>query len=238
MKSINKLIFIKNKIKKWISSLLGYYTKSFLYKLYRIIFVYTGKKFHPGYIKNISDFLFKIIELIGVNFEIITYHYINLYKKIVIKEIYMTHIYKNENILVIGCGAIPASAIIIAKKTNAKIVAIDHDRQAIKKAKQYIYYKKLQERITLNHAEGYDYDLKMFDKIFLSYGIRNTEEILAHIYKNGKTNMKLIMRLPQTNNKKDMIINNSTVKFNIECKISTNYLGPIDSFCLSKENNN
>jgi len=229
----------ENKILIRIDNLIFHYLKNFIHKIYKIIFIYSSEKFPSGYLRNISNFLFQLFENIGVHFDIIVDYYIRLYDKLITEEIKMVNISPDDNILIIGCGAIPATAYLVGKKTNKKIVAIDHNREVIKKASRYINYHNLQNNILIEYGEGHQYNIKLFDKIFLVYGINNSEKILSNIFANGKKNIKLLCRLPAQKNKKNIFNKiNSSFRYNIENIVSTHYLGPIDTYCLSKNNSN
>lgn len=57
------------------------------------------------------------------------------YRQVVQNEIELAEISENDVVLNVGCGAIPFTAIHVAKKTKAKVYAIDKDREAVERAR-------------------------------------------------------------------------------------------------------
>lgn len=155
-----------------------------------------------------------------------------LYEKIIGKEyeieIDKFNLENSKNILHIGCGAYPITALVLAKKTSANIVSIDKDPIAIKFAKKIISKKKLNKKIKINIGNGEKFPVKNYDTIILSSCSSPKKKILKHIFNNADLNTKIIVREIKRNisdinkiiesNKniiyKDMIKNHSIPNFN------------------------
>jgi len=109
-------------------------------------------------------------------------------------EINKFELFNSKRILHIGCGAYPITALILAKKTSAKIVSIDKDPIAIKFSQKIINKKKLQTRININIGNGQNYPVKNYDTIILSSCSSPKSKILEHIFKNADYNTKIVVR--------------------------------------------
>ena len=108
-----------------------------------IIFKVISPKVNTAYFKNFMDSAYSFYEQIAISFEILSNSYLKLYDEIVEKEIKMAQITKNSNVLLIGCGSLPATTALIGEKTQANIVSIDYDQKAFQNAKNYFKNSKI-----------------------------------------------------------------------------------------------
>jgi len=153
-----------------------------------------SRKFKVELLKNLMDFCYIIYEHIGCKFEILSSNYLKLYDELVDKEITSANISSKDKILVIGGGSIPATPVLIAKKTKAKVTAIDKDPLAIKNASSFIKNHNLDKNIDLKHAEGLLFPIENFNIIFVLYGIKKNRELLTSLSKNIKQDVLIIFR--------------------------------------------
>lgn len=185
-------------------------------------------KFKKNSLKEIIDFLYVMFEKIAIKFNIISINYLNLYEEIVQKEIKMANIVKSDSIIVIGCGTLPSTPLLISMKTKAKVVAIDKDKKAIKGAKNFLSNINLKNTIKLIHANGLNYPINDFDVIIFLYGVKNLDKIIDNLYDKITSGKRIIIR---TNNE----INNSFFKrFNIISHVESKYLGEVNSYLIKK----
>lgn len=162
---------------------------------YNVFYNYISPKFHTSSFKNFMDYTYIIFEKIAVNFEILNISYINIYQELVEKEVKLSNISSDDSVLIIGCGSIPATSILISKKSNAKkIVSIDYDLKAIKNAIKFINSSIFNTNLKFEHANGLNYSAKTFDVIFILYGIKKQDKILEYISNNVKDTSRIIFR--------------------------------------------
>ena len=102
-------------------------TKKFLSFSQRIFFEELGDKFNVKSLKKTMDFLYVIFEKICIKFEMISKYYIDLYQELIDKEIKMASISNVDTVLVVGCGSLPTTSVLVFNKTNAKVTGIDID---------------------------------------------------------------------------------------------------------------
>jgi len=206
--------------KNIVNKLLSYSRKIFYEKI--------SPKYKKNQLKLIMDFLYVIFEKFAIKFNIISLNYLDLYAELVQKEIKMAKITSNDSILVIGCGTLPSTSLLIYEKTNAKIVAIDKDKNAIRGAKSFLSNIKINDKIILKNADGLNYPLNDFDIIFVLYGVKKLEKIIDYLYKKANENAKIIIR---ANDQIDEKIFN---KFKIINKVESKYLGEVNSYLIMK----
>jgi precorrin-6B methylase 2 len=117
-----------------------------------------------------------------------------MYDEMIDQEVALADITKHDKVLVIGCGSVPATSILLAKKTDAQIIAVDYDESAIIKAKDIINWFDVVKNITLVVAEGMDYPLDDFSVVIISYGVKEPVTIIHHLRDNAPKNCRIIYR--------------------------------------------
>jgi len=100
----------------------------------------------------------------------------------------------SHNILHIGCGSFPVTAITLSKLNGGKIVGVDKSPKAVKLAKQIINKRHLENRIKIDIGDGSTYPLNEFDTIIISSCSIPKIKILEHIFENANENSKIIVR--------------------------------------------
>jgi tRNA A58 N-methylase Trm61 len=157
-------------------------------------FSHVADHFRAGALKSFMDPVFVIVEKIAGKFEAFAHYYLSMYDEMIDQEIILANITDCDKILVIGCGSVPATSILLAKKTDAQIIALDHDESAIIKAKDIINWFDVEKNITLVFAEGMDYPVDDFSVVIISYGIKEPETIIRHLKENISSNCRIIYR--------------------------------------------
>ena len=168
------------------SSLLSYLR----YFFYEIL----SERFEVGSLKWFMDIFYVVFEKIAFSFEFLSTPYILLYDELVDKELSMIKKSDNYNILVVGCGSIPATTILISQKIQASITCIDIDKKAVYRATQFLKTKNLSHDIKVYTADGIDYPVDPIDVIILQYGIRHQKEMLISLSKQMNETSKVIFR--------------------------------------------
>jgi precorrin-6B methylase 2 len=140
------------------------------------------------------NYYWKFIDYLAYGMEKIA----NLYEKDISKEYEketnMFNTINSNNIIHIGCGAYPATAITLAKMNCKNIVAIDRNARAVKLANKVITKKNLYNNITIKKGDGRTFPIEKFDTIIIS-GISTPKiEVLNHIFKTSKPDSKIIIR--------------------------------------------
>ena len=182
------------------------------------------------------DFLYAIFEKVATKFDIISSNYLNMYQELVDKELEMVGISQNDHVIIIGCGSLPITAILVATKTNAQVTAIDNDNFAVKEANKYIRKHHLEDKVKIEQADGESYPLKRFDVVYLSYGMKNKENIFKIITNNTKKNSRIIFRTvigSQQENKKHT--NELSKWFFVKDSIKSKTLPPAGSYLLLRK---
>ena len=154
-------------------------------------------KFNSATFKNFMDYAYVIFEKIACSFEIMSSKYLKLYDELIEKEINMANITKNSKILVIGCGSLPVTSILIGSKTHSDIVSIDFDKKAVLKAKKFVNNHDLSLKLKIEYGGGLTYPIENFDVIFVLYGVKRQLEILSNLSEKIKSDVLIVFRTTQ-----------------------------------------
>lgn len=113
-------------------------------------------------------------------------------------------VYKNEgkefgiknvkNILHVGCGEYPISALALAELNGGNIVGIDSNPKVIKPAIEIIKKKNLEDKIKIKYGNGINYPLDNFDMIVVSGCADPKIKVVEHVFKTAKPGTKIIVR--------------------------------------------
>lgn len=211
-------------------------TKKFLTFAQRIFFEELGGKFDAKSFKKIMDFLYVIFEKICIKFKTISIYYMSLYQELIDKEIKMANISKSDKVLVIGCGSLPTTSVLIFNKTDSDVNGIDIDPIAIKNASEYLERIGLKNNINLELADGLTYPIDKYDVIFVLYGIGTHQDILQLIANNMKESARVVFRTSISDEKE---LRNDTKKlskwFDVKSHIVSKTLFPVGSYMLLKQ---
>lgn len=149
-------------------------------------------------LKPVVDIIFVYSEKIIVKLERLLPFYLDFYENMVENEIKLAKICKDDKILHIGCGSIPATSILLVKKTNANVVAIDRDLESVEQAKTLLSKIDLSDKIRVMHADALDFSMKDFNLIIVSQGIQPRDIALKKIAKNIDKKTRVIYRSNST----------------------------------------
>lgn len=169
--------------------------KNILFSFFRkFFFEKFSPKFNVSSLKFLMNLFYVYIEKISYHFEILYSNYLLLYDELIDKEIDLAKIKSSDKVLVVGCGSLPATCILVARKTNAKTHGIDIDSIAIKKSTRFIKKIKLENLLDFEIADGVHYDYSTYDVIFALYGINKHRDILINLSKKISQNTRVIYR--------------------------------------------
>ena len=183
-------------------------------------------------IKDIFDYLYYISEFIFNQIPILAELYIRFHTPSVKKEIKLFHLKRSDNIMHIGCGAIPYTCIIIANEVQACVLGIDKKFKAVDKAAAFIKKYKVSDMIKIETGDGKIYDISGFDVVIISYGIDHQDLVLRHVFNSMRDGGRIILR--SSTAKKNKYIDTVVKKFSI-CNIRL--LLTQESFLIVKKKN-
>ncbi|MDF0589766.1 nicotianamine synthase family protein [Candidatus Methanocrinis natronophilus] len=119
-----------------------------------------------------------------------------LYGDVVDKELALADLRVGSSILHVGCGSLPFTALLLAKK-GFIVTAVDNDPVAVDAAQRFVDYYETDADITIQIAEGASLDASSYDAVWVSLNVAPKEMVLFSLLDSMRSGAKLIYRNPQ-----------------------------------------
>lgn len=165
-----------------------------LENIFYILLNELSEKFDNKILRDISNFLFIIVEKIALKLDNFLNFYIQYYDDMIEREIKLGSISNSDKLVNVGCGSIPASLILITQKTGANAVGIDKDRRVVEDARVFIDHLDLSDKIEIKNAEASDFVYQDFDVIVISHGVRPIDRFLRYLSDKIPKDSRVILR--------------------------------------------
>ncbi len=169
-------------------------TGMFLFNIFSFLLKNISSNLKAFSLKKVSDYIFIIIEKIAVKFPSLLSAYIIYYEDIVDNEIHLAEITRTDTVLHIGCGSLPSTSLLIAKKTMSRTVGIDKVPSTVNDAQYCVRIMHQEPQIQIQQANALDYPMNTSDVIIVSQGIEPRYEVLAHIANTMRPHTRVLFR--------------------------------------------
>ncbi|UCF13774.1 MAG: hypothetical protein JSW06_05840 [Thermoplasmatales archaeon] len=163
-------------------------------KIVQFLLQKIGIKLDAHKLKKFIDLGFIVIEKILVKFQRLYPLYFDFYGEMTENEINLANISEDDIILHIGGGPIPATSILLAKKSGARVTSIDNNLRSVKQAISCVLESGIADKVQIQYAEANSYPVDNFDVIIVSQGIRPYKELLQYISKSMRDDARVIFR--------------------------------------------
>jgi len=145
-------------------------------------------------VKGVSNFFWDVIDTWSYKSKKMAAFY-NKYIGCEYKSEYETFgLSKGSKVLHIGCGPYPLTMVELATMLDIQIVGIDVNGKAVRQARDLINKRSLENKITIEQADGATYPVESFDVIIVSSCSSPKIKILHHLFATAKTNAIIIVR--------------------------------------------
>lgn len=144
------------------------------------------------FIVKISRFIEKLATKNRLVMNIISLYYRSLVKK----EVKLAGLTKDDNILCIGGGRCPFTAILIQKYTGAKVTVVDNCESCVASTKKCILSHNL-KNIEVGVADGKNISAKGYTAIHLALQVCPMQEVLENIIEKSEKRAKILVRRPK-----------------------------------------
>lgn len=159
-----------------------------------------GIKLDAQKLKKFIDLGFIIVEKILIKFQKLHPLYFDFYDEMTKNEINLANISINDKVLHIGCGPIPSSSILLAKKSGAQVTSIEKNLYSVKQASSLVFEFGISDRVQIKHADAIHFPVDKFDVIVISQGIRPYKELLEYISQSMNDDARVIFRTSSSHN--------------------------------------
>ncbi|MFH1100761.1 MAG: class I SAM-dependent methyltransferase [Methanobacteriota archaeon] len=120
--------------------------------------------------------------------------YAGFFEKMTVDEFSIVSLPAESRVLTIGCGSFPHTMFTLARVRGWKLVGIDHDRDAVKKAQQMIAAHHLGDKIEVCFGEALEADISDFDLVFVAHGVEPKLGILTELERRMKPGTMIVYR--------------------------------------------
>lgn len=124
------------------------------------------------------------------------YFFEKYYKEVVTKEVALASIKKEDKVLFIGGGSVPATAYEIHRQTKASVDVIDIDKKAVKLAKE-LTNKLGYSDINILHGDGTKIDASSYTVVHIALQANPQYKILENIASNSFESTRILIRCPK-----------------------------------------
>lgn len=120
------------------------------------------------------------------------------YIRVVQNEIDLAQITATDRVLNVGCGAIPFTAMLVARLTGAHVVAVDRDLQAARLAQACVRKTGLAPLIQVVHCDGAQgaWTSDAFDVAIVALQAEPKAQILSCLYASSQEPKRVVVRVP------------------------------------------
>lgn len=124
--------------------------------------------------------------------------YESYYRELVARELDLAAIDAGDKILCIGGGAVPCTAMELARRTRADIRVVDIDQLAVRRAGQLVARAGLEDRIKVCLADGGSMNVDQYDVIHIALQVCPKEGVVRNILGGCKAGCRVIIRQPRS----------------------------------------
>ncbi|MCL2222158.1 MAG: hypothetical protein FWC20_08050 [Oscillospiraceae bacterium] len=132
---------------------------------------------------------------VGIIYQLVA----SYYKRVISREIDLAEISGDDNVLFIGGGICPLSAILIHQSTGAMVTVVDNDLDCVGKAALVVERLGLCDKIKVLYADGGDRDFLLdgYTVIHLALQVTPVEKVFAELKRRVSPGVKLLVRRPK-----------------------------------------
>ncbi len=116
------------------------------------------------------------------------------YGRVVRREVALARIEGEDVVLNVGCGSLPFTAVLVARLTGAKVVAIDIDPEAVEAARRVVSMLGMDESIEVLHADGLGPIPRRYTKALVALHVSPKDVAVRNLISGGPA---VVLRMPR-----------------------------------------
>lgn len=119
------------------------------------------------------------------------------YQPIVKKEVALSHAQTKDEVLCVGGGYFPCTALLFHMLSGAKVTVIDNDPKAVAFSQKLVESMGYGEGVTVMHCDGLSTVAESFDIVHIAMQVSPKEAVFQHLQGSLKENAKILIRTPK-----------------------------------------
>ncbi len=116
------------------------------------------------------------------------------YREVVAREVSLASVKDTDYVVNIGCGAVPFTAIHVARISGAQVWAMEREPDTAQAARQCIQRLGLEQSITIIEGDAAEGVPEGFTAAFVALQAEPKNEILNRLVQTGKADARLVFR--------------------------------------------
>lgn len=139
----------------------------------------------------------KILEKKMAKGTVLQHTMLTYYRPIVKKEVELANIHQNQEILCVGGGYFPSTAVLFHQLTGAKVTVIDNDLEAVMFSRKVVEGLGYGSSVLVQHSDGVQKTSGGFDVIHIAMQVSPKEEVFRSLHSTFSPDAKLLIRTPK-----------------------------------------
>lgn len=136
------------------------------------------------------------LEAFCCRFPLLSPFFRHYYHKAVDNEVRLGDISSTDHVLCIGCGPLPVTAMEIARRTGARITAVDICPMAVKWARRAVERNKLSHLVQVQKADGRKVNPRGYTVVHVARQVCPQQCVLDNILARCGNKVRVIVRTP------------------------------------------
>lgn len=122
---------------------------------------------------------------------------LSYYRPIVRKEVELGKVTQNLQVLCVGGGYFPCTAILFHQLSGATVTVLDNDLEAVEVAKDLVARLGLEEKVLVRHSEAMETTASAFDVVHIAMQVAPKEDVFNHLHGTMTEKSKILIRTPK-----------------------------------------
>lgn len=119
------------------------------------------------------------------------------YKNMIKREVKLAELKPGDNVLCIGGGPCPYTAIMLHQLTGASVTVVDNNEECVQQSADLIRRMGLEDAIRIVCGEGEEMDCAGFTVIHLALQVSPKGKVLKNLLARAGNGVKILVRLPK-----------------------------------------
>lgn len=122
---------------------------------------------------------------------------LSYYRPIVKKEVILSQATPQHEVLCVGGGYFPCTAILFHQLSGATVTVLDNDLEAVRVSKKLVQSLGYGDFVNVQATDGIDMTAKDFDIVHIAMQVSPKEDVFQHLHNSMTAQSKILIRTPK-----------------------------------------